>query len=73
MGFGLTTSPTEVESQTLASIRAANEILAAKAPEEAANYRQLVLAVAEAVAEAKSGVEPDETAALDKIKTALGG
>lgn len=73
MGFGLTTSPTEVESQTLASIRSANEILAAKAPEEAANYRQLVLAVAEAVAEAKSGVEPEETAALDKIKTALGG
>ena len=62
-----------MESQTLASIRSANEILAAKAPEETANYRQLVLAVAEAVAEAKSGVEPEETAALDKIKTALGG
>lgn len=72
-GFGLIASPTEVESETLASIRSANKILTAKAPDEVANYRQLVLAVAEAVVGAKSGVEPDETAALDKIKDALGG
>jgi tellurite resistance protein len=71
-GFGLTSSPTEVETETLASLRSAGEILAAKAPDEAASYRQLVLGVAEAVAEAKSGVEPDETAALDKIREALG-
>jgi hypothetical protein len=71
-GFGLTSSPTEVETETLASLRTAGEILAAKAPDEAASYRQLVLGVAEAVAEAKSGVEPNETAALDKIRDALG-
>jgi tellurite resistance protein len=71
-GFGLTSSTKEVETETLASLRTAGEILAAKAPDEAASYRQLVLGVAEAVAEAKSGVEPDETAALDKIREALG-
>ena len=71
-GFGLTSSTNEVETETLASLRTAGEILAAKAPDEAASYRQLVLGVAEAVAEAKSGVEPDETAALDKIREALG-
>ena len=71
-GFGLTSSTKEVETETLASLRTAGEILAAKAPDEAASYRQLVLGVAEAVAEAKSGVEPNETAALDKIRDALG-
>jgi tellurite resistance protein len=71
-GFGLTSSPKEVEIETLASLRSAREILSAKAPDEAAGYRQLVLGVAQAVAEAKSGVEPEETAALSKITEALG-
>ena len=71
-GFGMTASRQEVEADTLASLRSATEALAAKAPDEAANYRQLVLGVAEAVAAAKSGVEPGETAALEKIKDALG-
>jgi tellurite resistance protein len=71
-GFGLTASPQEVESGTLASLRLATETLAAKAPDEAETYRDLVLAVAETVAEAKGGVKPGETAALDKIREALG-
>jgi tellurite resistance protein len=71
-GFGLTTSRDEVETDTLAAIRSASEALAAKAPEETENYRQLVIDVAEAVAAAKSGVEPGETAALDKIRATLG-
>jgi hypothetical protein len=71
-GFGLTTSRDEVETETLAAIRSASEALAAKAPEETENYRQLVIDVAEAVAAAKSGVEPGETAALDKIRATLG-
>ena len=71
-GFGLTASPQEVETETLAALRSAMETLAAKAPDETDNYRQLVLGVAEAVAAAKSGVEPSETAAIDKIKEALG-
>jgi hypothetical protein len=71
-GFGLTASPQEVESKTLQALRSATAILAEKAPDDAAAYRQLVLDVAEAVAEAKGGVKPGETAAVDKIKEALG-
>ena len=71
-GFGMTASPREVESETLASLRAATETLSAKAPEEAEAYRQLVLAIAGTVAEAKGGAELGETAALDKIREALG-
>ena len=46
--------------------------LAAKAPDEISAYRRLVLDAAEAVAEAKGGVKPGETAALEAIKEALG-
>jgi hypothetical protein len=70
-GFGMTASPQEVESETLASIGVALEALAAKAPDETDAYRQLVLGVAEAVAEAKGGVKPGETAALDAIRDVL--
>ena len=71
-GFGLTPSPEEVEAKTLEALRSATAILAAKAPDEAAAYRQLVLDVAESVAGAKGGVKPGETGAVDKIKDALG-
>jgi len=71
-GFGMTASPQKVEEETLACLRLATETLAAKAPDEAGAYRQLVLDVAVAVAEAKGGVKPGETAALDKIREALG-
>ena len=71
-GFGFTASRQEVETETLTALRSATELLAAKAPEEVESYRQLVLGVADAVAGAKSGVEPGETAALEKIKEALG-
>jgi hypothetical protein len=71
-GFGLTASSQEVEAKTLEALRSATAILAAKAPEEAAAYRQLVLDVAESVASAKGGVKPGETDATEKIKDALG-
>ena len=71
-GFGMTASPQEVESETVASLAVALTALAAKAPDEADAYRQLVLGVAETVAEAKGGVKPGETAALDKIRATLG-
>ncbi len=70
-GFGMTTSQQEVESETIAALEVATAALAAKAPDEADAYRQLVLGVAEVVAEAKGGVKPGETAALDKIRGAL--
>ena len=71
-GFGLTASAQEVEAETLEALRSTTAILAAKAPDEAESYRQLVLDVADAVANAKGGIKPGETAAIDKIKEALG-
>jgi hypothetical protein len=71
-GFGFTSSQEKVETETLAALQAGIATLAAKAPDESANYRQLVLGVAEAVAEAKGGVKDDETAAIAKVTEALG-
>jgi hypothetical protein len=71
-GFGLTASPQKIEAETLDSLRSATTILAVKAPDEASAYRQLVLGVADHVANAKGGVKEGEVATLDKIKEALG-
>lgn len=71
-GFGLTASPEEVENETFASLSTATAALEAKAPGDASAYRQFVLDVAQSVAESASGVEAGETAAMDKIKAALG-
>jgi hypothetical protein len=71
-GFGLTASPQKVEGETLDSLRFATATLAAKAPDEVSAYRQLVLGVADHVANAKGGVKPGESAVIDKIKEALG-
>lgn len=57
-GFGLTANPEEVRAGTIAALQSAVAILSAKAPEELDSYRQLVLGVASAVAEAKKGVSP---------------
>jgi len=72
-GFGFTASPQKVEAETLEALRSAAAMLAAKAPGEAEAYRQLVLAVADSVANAKGGVKAGETAAIEKITDALGG
>ena len=72
-GFGLTASPQEVESETLAALDVAMGALAARAPDEVGSYRELVLGVADAVAEAKGGgISEAEADALEKVRTALG-
>jgi hypothetical protein len=71
-GFGLTASSQKVEEETLSSLRSATAALESKAPDDVGAYRQLVLGVAERVANAKGGLAPSETAALDKVKEALG-
>jgi hypothetical protein len=71
-GFGFRTSPQELESQTIEALRSAMTTLQAKAPDEIEAYRQLVLGLAEDVAEAKGGVKDTETAAIQKISAALG-
>jgi hypothetical protein len=72
-GFGLTASAQEVESETLAALTTGIAALEAKAPDELDGYRELVLAVADAVAEAKGGgVSAEEAAALEKVNRAVG-
>ncbi|MBV9596751.1 MAG: hypothetical protein JOZ87_07800 [Chloroflexi bacterium] len=70
-GFGIGTSPQALETGTLEALRSAVALLRAKAPDETSAYSDLVLGVADSVAKAVSGVAPSETAAIDKIKSAL--
>jgi tellurite resistance protein len=70
-GFGLSASQQKVETETLDALRSSVATLSGKAPEDLDGYRQLVLAVATAVAEAKGGVKPAETAVIEALRTAL--
>jgi tellurite resistance protein len=71
-GFGVFSSPKEVGQGTMNALSAAGAALREKAPGELEPYRDLVLDVATAVAEAKGGVQDEEKAAIDKITAALG-
>jgi hypothetical protein len=71
-GFGMTASKDKVEAETLEALRSATATLAAKAPDEVAAYRDLVLGLANHVAEAKGGLKPGETTVIEKLKDALG-
>jgi hypothetical protein len=70
--FGMTDSPQEIEQGTTAALRQAVAALEAKSPEDLPAYRQLVLEVAEGVAEAAKGISQQENEALDSIRAALG-
>ena len=70
--FGMTASQAEIEQGTTASLKQAVAILQAKSPEDLPAYKQLVLDVAQSVAEAAKGVSPQENQALDSIRAALG-
>ena len=70
--FGMTSSPEEVEQSTVAVLGQAVATLQAKAPDDLPAYRQLVIDVAQSVAEAAKGVSSQENQALDKIRAALG-
>ena len=71
-GFGLTDSPQEVETETLAAIRSSVTTLTAKAPDEVNAYRDLVVGTATHVAAAKGGVTEVETATIAKLEGAFG-
>jgi hypothetical protein len=71
-GFGLTSSPEEVERETLAALQAAKRTLESKAPEELDPYRELVVQVAESVAKAAGGGETAESGAIEKVRSAIG-
>ena len=73
-GFGLTTSPDRLRTETMDSLRTGLAALSAKAPDDLDAYRQLVLGVAGAVAEAKGGgVAPVEATMLEEIRKAVNG
>jgi hypothetical protein len=70
-GFGFTSSPDEVENETLAALQSAKKTLEAKAPDELEPYRQFVLEVAQSVGEAAGGGESAESSAVEKVRSAL--
>ena len=72
-GFGITESPAEIERETLGALRNAIQTLQAKAPDEVDAYRSFVLEVAESVGNAAGGGETAESAALEKIRSAVDG
>jgi len=72
-GFGLTSSPGEIESETVEALRSSVAMLEVKAPDEAEAYRAFVIGLAQSVAEAADGGDTAESGALDKIRLALNG
>jgi hypothetical protein len=72
-GFGLRSSPEELERETLEALGTATAALRAKAPEDTDAYRTFVLDVAQSVAAAAGGGEAPESGALAKIRAALDG
>ena len=71
-GFGMTSKPAEVEAKTLAALGSSVTVLQAKAPDELAAYRSLVVDLAVSVAGAAGGGDEAEGQAIEKIKAALG-
>jgi len=71
MGFGVTSSPQEIESGTLDALRSAVALLEQKAPDEVSAYRAFVLDLARSVASAAPGGDEVEAATVAKIETAL--
>ena len=70
--FGATSSAADAEQATVNALHTAVAALEAKSPEDLPAYRQVVLDVAQSVAEAAKGVSASETKELDAIRAALG-
>jgi hypothetical protein len=71
--FGFTAKPDRVHAETMTALSSSITILTAKAPDEVEPYRELVMGVSTAVADAKGGESPVEVAMIDRIRTALAG
>jgi len=71
-GFGVTSSPQEIEAGTVEALQSAVATLEAKAPEEVDAYRSFVLELAESVGKAAGGGDEVEAATVEKIRSALG-
>lgn len=62
----------QVEADVLQQVQQAVQILQAKAPQDLESYRAVVVAACDHVAEASEGVAASETAAIAKVKAAIG-
>jgi hypothetical protein len=71
VGFGLTTPPHEIETETLEALRSSVQLLHTKAPDELEAYRSFVLELARSVAAAAAGGDEVEASTISKIETAL--
>jgi hypothetical protein len=71
-GFGLTTNPQKLLTETVAALNTALAALKAKSPDDVEPYKNLVVGVSEAVANAKGGGTSElEAQMLTQIKVAL--
>ena len=70
-GFGVRSSPAEIESETLEALRSAVATLESKAPDEVEAYKSFVLDVAQSVGEAAEGGGEAEGAVVEKIRSVL--
>ena len=70
-GFGLTSSPQQIETETIQALKSSMTTLKAKAPDDAQAYRDFVLNVAKSVGEAAKGTSASESDAIQKIDAAL--
>ena len=70
-GFGLTSSPEEIERETLEALRASISLLKTKTPEDVDAYKKLVLDVAQSVGSSAGGGETTESEAIEKIRSTL--
>jgi hypothetical protein len=65
-------SASEVESAVLSALQQSTAILQAKAPADLDGFRTAVVSACDSVAGASGGVKDAETAAVTKVKAALG-
>ena len=70
-GFGLTSNPEKVEQETLSALQTARSALESKAPEDLQAYRDLVVEVAQSVAQAAGGGDAAESGAIEKVRSAV--
>jgi hypothetical protein len=70
-GWKVSSSADEIKNGALAALRSSVQILTAKDPEDLADYRELVVALAQRVSDAAPEGESVEKDAIDSIRDAL--
>ena len=72
-GWKMSSSPEELRQRTLAALKDAVTLLGERDPEDLADYRELVVALAHHVSAAAPGGDDVESNVIDEISAALGG